>query len=119
MRVVRRPPPPLRSARVAAFTAALLATAAASALADGDRERGAAFARTHCARCHAVAGPGPSPVAEAPPFSSFARRWPVDTVGEALAEGIDSGHSAVRMPQFDFTVDEIDDLIAYFRTIQR
>lgn len=71
-----------------------------------------------CARCHATAGPGPSPVHQAPPFSTFERKWPVEYLAEALAEGIVTGHGPVQMPVFVFTPEEIDDLLAYLESVQ-
>jgi hypothetical protein len=40
----------------------------------------------------------------------------VDTLEEALAEGISVGHPA--MPQFAFAPEEVDALIAYLDSIQ-
>ena len=62
--------------------------------------------------------PGPSPVAQAPPFSTFEREWPVEYLAEALAEGIVTGHGPVRMPAFVFEPEEIDDLLAYLVSVQ-
>jgi len=80
--------------------------------------RGRAIAEQLCARCHAISGPGPSPVPAAPLFSRFERRWPVEYLEEALAEGLVAGHGAVRMPEFVFWPDEIDDLLAYLKSVQ-
>lgn len=97
----------------------ILLLASASAAADGDRAAGQAMAEQRCARCHAIQGPGPSPIEAAPPFSGFARRWPLENVAEALAEGIMVGHGKTRMPEFIFLPQEIDDLLAYLRSVQR
>ncbi len=40
------------------------------------------------------------------------KRYPVDDLQEALAEGIMVGHDA-EMPQFELDPEEIDDLLAY------
>ena len=77
------------------------------------------MAQSRCAACHAIAGPGPSPVATAPPFSGFGRKWPVESLAEALAEGIVTGHGPVRMPEFVLSAAEIDDLLAYLRAVSR
>ena len=84
----------------------------------GSIEDGRAMAQRLCARCHATAGPGPSPVGQAPPFSTFERKWPVEYLAEALAEGIVTGHGPVQMPVFVFTPEEIDDLLAYLKSVQ-
>lgn len=84
----------------------------------GDVDAGRRIAEEHCAWCHAVAGPGPSPVAQAPAFSGFGRSWPIEALAEALAEGIVVGHSGVRMPEFVLSPEAIDDLLAYLSAIQ-
>lgn len=98
--------------------AACLALLPSTLAAQGDVERGRAMADRLCARCHAIAGPGPSPVQQAPLFSQFERKWPVEYLAEAFAEGIATGHGPVRMPQFVFTPGEIDDLLAYLKSVQ-
>ena len=91
---------------------------AACAGAEGSRQAGADLAERHCARCHAVAS-GPSPVADAPAFSGLARKWPIEYLAEALAEGIVTSHRHdVEMPEFVFSPEEIDDLLAYLESVQ-
>ena len=106
-------------AKVRGIIAALcLSAQAASAQAGGapDIEAGAALADRLCARCHAIGVAGESPFATAPPFRTFARKWPLENLEEALAEGIVVGHTA--MPAFEFSPTEISDLIAYLGTLQ-
>lgn len=80
---------------------------------------GGELAEQHCARCHAIAGQGPSPVADAPAFSGLAHKWPIDHLAEALAEGIVTSHRHdVRMPEFTFSPEQIDDLLAYLGSVQ-
>ena len=98
------------------FIAAL--TAAHSASASGDVSAGAALADRLCARCHAIAA-GPSPVADAPAFGELARKWPVEHLAEALAEGLVMGHRGdPRTTEFVFTPEEIDNLLAYLDSVQ-
>jgi cytochrome c len=47
----------------------------------------------------------------APPFRDLARRYAIEALGEALAEGIVVGHPA--MPRFTFEPREIDALLAF------
>src|SRR3954463_13179464 len=54
----------------------------------------------NCARCHATGTAGLSPHPEAPPFRTLSRRYPVEGLAEALAEGLFVGHPD--MPQFTF-----------------
>lgn len=110
-------PAPKGTYALGAF-AACLAMSPSAMLAQGDIENGRDIAERLCARCHAISGPGPSPVGQAPLFSQFERKWPVEFLAEAFAEGIATGHGPVRMPQFVFTPEEIDDLLAYLKSVQ-
>ncbi len=56
-------------------------------------QRGKAFARASCARCHAIDRVSESPLKIAPPFRTLHQRYPIETLGEALAEGIYTGHA--------------------------
>lgn len=84
---------------------------------DGRAERGRAFAEANCARCHAIGPAGASRMPEAPPFRTLHRRYPVEQLAEALAEGITTGHPA--MPEFELNPLQINDLLAYLRTLER
>lgn len=91
----------------------------APCFAAGNVTAGGDLAERLCARCHAIAGEGPSPVTEAPAFSGLAHKWPIDYLAEALAEGIVTSHrDDVRMPEFTFSPEEIDDLLAYLGSVQ-
>ena len=79
-------------------------------------QRGKAYARLHCARCHAIERTGESPFSPAPPFRTLHERYPIETLGEALAEGINTGHPA--MPEFRLDPDEIHDLLSYLKTLE-
>lgn len=81
-----------------------------------DIERGAAFVRAQCASCHAVGRDGRSPNSLAPPLREIGRRYPVEQLAEAFAEGIVTAHPG--MPQFVLTPDQNRSLIAYLETIQ-
>ncbi|WP_035655328.1 cytochrome c [Bradyrhizobium sp. STM 3809] len=79
-------------------------------------QRGRAYAKTHCARCHAIGRTGESAFKPAPPFRTLHLRYPIETLGEALAEGIVTGHPA--MPQFELTPPEINDLLSYLKSLE-
>lgn len=98
--------------------ATLCLAVSASSFAGGgpDIEAGASLAAKLCARCHATGTTGPSPHEAAPPFRTFAQKWPLENLEEALAEGIVVGHPA--MPVFELSTGEIDDLIGYLGTLQ-
>jgi mono/diheme cytochrome c family protein len=78
--------------------------------------RGKAFARANCARCHAIDRTSESPLKIAPPFRTLHLRYPIETLGEALAEGIYTGHAD--MPAFELTPDQIHDLLSYLKTLE-
>jgi mono/diheme cytochrome c family protein len=81
-----------------------------------DQQRGKTFARTHCARCHSIDRTTQSRLKIAPPFRTLHNRYPVETLGEALAEGIYTGHAA--MPAFELDPDQIHDLLSYLKTLE-
>jgi mono/diheme cytochrome c family protein len=85
-------------------------------LADSPEQRGNAYAKAHCARCHAIDRAGPSPLKIAPAFRTLHLRYPIATLGEALAEGINTGHAA--MPEFVLDPDQIHDLLSYLKTLE-
>ena len=76
---------------------------------------GKVLAEKHCARCHAIGPTGASPFKDAPPFREVVKRYPVENLAEALAEGITVGHPA--MPEFTFSPDQIEDLLSYLATL--
>ncbi len=78
-------------------------------------ERGRAIAEKQCARCHAVGLTGTSPMSLAPSFRDLSQRYPIETLAEALAEGIVTGHPA--MPKFTFHPREIDALLTYIDSL--
>ena len=79
-------------------------------------QRGKAFARANCARCHAIDRVSHSPLEGAPPLRTLHRRYPIETLGEALAEGIYTGHDD--MPAFELSPDQIHDLLSYLKTLE-
>lgn len=79
-------------------------------------QRGKTFALTNCARCHSIDRVTRSPLKIAPPFRTLHLRYPVETLGEALAEGIETGHPT--MPAFQLDPDQINDLLSYLKTLE-
>jgi cytochrome c len=101
---------------LAAGGVAFLVTTALQAQKASD-ERGRVFAETNCARCHAIGTTGDSPLAKAPPFRTLHKRYPVENLEEAFAEGIRTAHP--EMPQFEMDPDQINDLLAYLKFLER
>jgi len=107
---------PQTSIRIAAVAAFVLF--AEQALAQSPSEqRGLNFVRANCARCHAIDKVSESPLKIAPPFRTLHLRYPIESLQEAFAEGIRTGHD--NMPEFRLEADQIGDVIAYFKTLER
>jgi cytochrome c len=79
-------------------------------------QQGKRLALIYCAKCHAIDKVSPSPLKIAPPFRTLHERYPVETLQEALAEGIVTGHPT--MPQFSFDADQVGDFIAFLKTLE-
>jgi cytochrome c len=79
--------------------------------------RGEALLTANCARCHAVGRSGVSPHPQAPAFRTLSRKFKVEGLAEALAEGISTGHPD--MPEFVFEADEVGAIIDYLKSIQQ
>ena len=80
-------------------------------------QRGQVFVRTNCAHCHAIDRFSPSPLRDAPPFRMLHRKYPVESLEESLAEGIVTGHPS--MPEFRLDPDQIGDVIAFLKSLER
>ena len=96
---------------------ALLSLTAIEPTAAANPEQGKRLALLYCAKCHAIDKVSPSPLRIAPPFRTLHERYPVETLEEALAEGIVTGHPT--MPEFSFDADQVGDFIAYLKTLER
>jgi len=97
--------------------AALVVLAIRPAAAADDIKQGEALLARDCGRCHAVGRSGDSPRKDAPQFRTLAKRYPIESLEEALGEGIMSGHPD--MPEFKFDADEVGAIIAYLKSIQQ
>jgi len=96
-----------------------IATLAAATAAHGQsdlRARGSLLVQRHCAGCHSVKRSGLSPNPAAPAFRNLNTHYRVDDLGEALAEGILTGHPA--MPEFKFPPHDVAAVLAYIKSIQ-
>jgi len=109
-----------RMLRAAVAAAALMAGPLPGASAEPlspAAQRGLVFVRTNCAQCHAIGKTGASPLTIAPPFRTLHAKYPVENLGESLAEGIVTGHPS--MPEFRLPPDQINAVIAYLKTLER
>jgi mono/diheme cytochrome c family protein len=102
--------------RMLVSLALTLVTLTPAAAASPQEQRGKTFALNNCARCHSIDKLSPSPLKIAPPFRTLHKRYPIETLAESLAEGIQTGHPT--MPEFRLDPDQIHDLLSYLKTLQ-
>jgi mono/diheme cytochrome c family protein len=79
-------------------------------------KRGEMLLARNCASCHAVGRAGASKHRLAPPFRELGRNYAVESLQEALAEGLITGHPD--MPEFKFEPADVGAIIAYLKAIQ-
>jgi len=79
--------------------------------------RGELLLTTNCARCHAIGRTGASPHVAAPPFRTLSRKYKIERLAEALAEGLSTGHPD--MPEFIFAPKDVGTIIDYLKSIQQ
>jgi len=103
---------PLLSFPMAIALAMTWSTAASAA----SIEQGRRLAAVYCMRCHAIDRVSPSPLRIAPPFRTLHERYPIQSLQEALAEGIVTGHPT--MPEFRFDPDQINDFLTYLKSLE-
>ena len=89
---------------------------ASPSFAAGEAEDGRALLEANCSRCHAIGTEGDSPHDEAPPFREVMKIYGADSLEEALAEGLVTGHPD--MPEFVFSAQQTDAIITYLRTLE-
>src|SRR6266700_8272820 len=104
----------LRSTLRQTLVTLMLMTPAAAA--SPEEQRGKTFALTNCARCHSIDRVTESSLKIAPPFRTLHKRYPIETLGEALAEGIETGHPT--MPMFQLEPHQIHDLLSFLKTLE-
>lgn len=85
--------------------------------ASGSIAQGKTLAKKMCSRCHAIGTTGASTHKNAPPLRLLAKKYPLESLEEALAEGIVVGHDVPEMPKFELQPNDISDLIRYLRSI--
>jgi cytochrome c len=78
---------------------------------------GKAFAQANCSHCHSIDKFTLSSLAIAPPFRTLHQRYPVESLEEALGEGIMTGHPS--MPEFKLDPGQIGDLISFLKSLEQ
>lgn len=101
---------------LAALAMAAMPLTAAAAGMSGMADAGHALLDAKCSGCHATSTDDASPEPAAPTLRNVAHRYPPADLGEALAEGIFTGHPD--MPEFVLQPDEIDAIVAYLEWLR-
>ena len=78
--------------------------------------RGKAFAQTNCSRCHSIDKTTRSLRTAAPPFRTLHKRYPVETLEDALGDRLSTGHP--RMPEFRLDPDQVGDFISFLKSLE-
>jgi cytochrome c len=107
----------MRSRKIALAALAALILWPATASAQTSLTAGHRLAAQQCGVCHAVDQRDQSPNPKSPRFRDLGARYPFDGLRDALATGMIVGHA--QMPVLSLTKVEIDDLIAYLKTLQK
>jgi cytochrome c len=80
-------------------------------------QAGKAYALANCARCHSIDKFTPSSLAIAPPFRTLHERYAVESLEEALGEGITTGHAS--MPEFKLDPGQVGDFISFLKSLEQ
>ena len=114
---------PLRPWRLALLLASTVLLAGPAAGQPGAARRqaeslalGRELVGRNCSTCHAVGPADISLRAGAPAFRDLSERYPIETLGEALAEGLLVGHP--EMPEFRFAPHEVAAILRYLESLQ-
>ena len=78
-------------------------------------KRGETIVTRDCGPCHATMRTGESRHPDAPAFRTLSKRYPIESLEEALGEGLVTGHDT---PEFIFKRTEVGAIIAYLNSIQ-
>lgn len=101
--------------RIRACLFALLVSVSPAIAAD-PAALGEKLLRDNCSRCHAIGQEGDSPLNVAPPFRNVMKIYGADSLQEALAEGLITGHPD--MPEFVFPPEQVGAIITYLHTLE-
>ena len=91
-----------------------LALGAAASAATPEIE-GKALLEKNCARCHAIAATGDSPLEGAPPLREVYLGKPIEMLEQGLEEGLGSRHPS--MPQVQFSAEQTDAILTYLGSL--
>ncbi|MEA2880940.1 MAG: cytochrome c [Bradyrhizobium sp.] len=102
---------------VSSIAIAFSALVTAPCNAEPNAQAGKAFAQANCSHCHSIDKVTPSTLAIAPPFRTLHLRYPVESLEEALGEGIVTGHPS--MPEFRLDPGQVGDFIRFLKSLEQ
>lgn len=102
---------------LAALAAALVIGQAGAQGLSPAAQRGLTLTRVNCGACHAIDQVSESPLKIAPPLRTLHTKYPVETLRMSLREGVLTGHPT--MPVFRLDPDQVEDILAYLKTLER
>jgi cytochrome c len=106
-----------RPRTISSVVIAFSSLAAAPCNAEPNVMAGKAFAQANCSHCHSIDKFTKSPLALAPPFRVLHMRYPVESLEEALGEGITTGHPS--MPEFRLDPGQVGDFISFLKSLEQ
>ncbi|MGE3246209.1 MAG: cytochrome c [Beijerinckiaceae bacterium] len=106
-----------RAAVILAVLAGFAMLSTPSAALTPSETRGRDIAEKQCSPCHATGAKDVSKDKRAPALRTLAKRYPLENLEEAFAEGITVSHRAPEMPAFELDPEKITDLLAYLKVI--
>jgi cytochrome c len=95
----------------------VLWSAAPAAAQSPAAQRGLTFVLANCAQCHSTDTVSESPLKIAPPFRDLHLKYPIESLQRPLSEGIIAKHPT--MPQFRLDADQVTDVIAFMKSLER
>ena len=79
-------------------------------------QRGQTLVKANCSECHAIDKVSESPLKIAPPFRTLHVKYPIETLRLPLREGVLTSHPT--MPIFRLDPGQVEDVIAYLKTLE-
>jgi cytochrome c len=107
----------VRGQRALAIAAIMMWSVAPAAAQSPAAQRGLTFVLANCAQCHSTDTVSESPLKIAPPFRDLHLKYPIESLQRPLSEGIIAKHPT--MPQFRLDADQVTDVIAFMKSLER
>ncbi|HYA30774.1 MAG TPA: cytochrome c [Acidobacteriota bacterium] len=103
------------SIALAGLAIAFVDPSAAEDLSPGQKQ-GLELLKQNCLGCHAVDKVSNSMDSNAPPFRKLYEKYPFSSLRLPLREGVLRGHPS--MPRFQFSSEDVENIISYLGTLE-